>query len=415
MRALVVLALLCASTVAQAQPLRVTIICEEPGRTKACPAFLLGFVDAHKVFLQSPRAVAEVIVYVTANEVALADRIHLRFVSKVTGAPPLIEIDVDLDTRAADDAQRGQLEPAFLRGMALFVAARFPKAVTVAISEPEGEEAVVKSVSPWDLSLDLNGWGSWTGEYQSLGGGSNLQIARVQTRKRFEAFLWAGGGLNRRPPLVLEDMTEISTNTRNWYYGGQLEAAWLYNHCYSIGASTSTWRDDPNGQFRYGWDAKLGVEWDKFRADDPRGNRLAVAYILSYRVEGYNLRNELGEIWAHYPTHKVQASGGLRKDKVEIGLSVQVGGEVLHPMRRHSISASPSIEVQIGDRVDFSVAFSVTKRELPAPDPTQIDPTDFMQLDRLSYAEPFSMNGSFTVRIHWDRTNGQRNDRLIEL
>jgi hypothetical protein len=84
-------------------------------------------------------------------------------------------------------------------------------------------------------------------------------------------------------------------------------------------------------------------------------------------------------------------------------------------MRRHSISASPSVEVQLGDRVDFSVSFSVTKRELPAPDESLIDPMDFQQLDRLSYAEPFSMNGSFNIRIHWDRTNGQRNDRLTEL
>jgi hypothetical protein len=182
MRALVVLALLCGSAVAHAQPLRVTIICEEDGRTKACPAFLLGFVDAHKVLLQSPRAVADVIVYVNAIEVALADRIHLRFVSTVDGAPPLVEIDVDLDSRADDDTQRGQLEPAFLRGMALFVAARFPKLVSVEIAEPDGDEVTVKRVSPWDLGLDLNGWGSWTGEYQSLGGGSNIQIARVQTR-----------------------------------------------------------------------------------------------------------------------------------------------------------------------------------------------------------------------------------------
>ena len=40
---------------------------------------------------------------------------------------------------------------------------------------------------------------------------------------------------------------------------------------------------------------------------------------------------------------------------------------------------------------------------------------DYQQLSRLSYAEPLSMNGSFSLRVHWDRTNGARNDRLEDL
>ena len=413
MRALVVLALLVgAAGVANAQPLRVTIECEDTGRTKACPAFLLGFVDAHKVFLQSPRASADVVVYMNASEVALADRVHLRFVGNVPGAPRLIEVDVELDSRADDDTQRSQLEPAFLRGMALFVAVRFPKLVAVEIGEPEGDEATAKDVSPWDFGLELGAYFNKTGEYQNYSGWSSLGIGRVQTRKRLGAIAWANGGLNRQPPLILDDGSELSTNTKNWNYGGQLEGAYLYNHCYSVGASTSTWRDDPKGQYRYGWDAKLGVEWDRYRADDPRGNRLAVGYVLAYNVERYTLRNELGQTWTHYPKHKLVATGQLRKDKVSLGLQLELGGELIHPMRRHAISASPSVEVQVGDHLDFSVSFSITKRELPGPDEDLIDQMDFEQLSRLSYAEPLSMNGSFNVRIHWDRTNGQRNDRL---
>ncbi len=413
MRLLLVFALLFgAASVVTAAPLRVTIECENTGRTKACPAFLLGFVDAHKVFLESPRAVADVIVYANANEVALVDRVHLRFVGNVPGAPHLIEIDVDLDSRGDDDTQRGQLEPAFLRGMSLFVAARFPKLVEVALKDPEGEEAKAKSVSPWDLGLELGAYGNWTGDYQNYNGWSSAGVARVETRKRFAAKTWAGGGINKQPPLTLDDGSKLSTNTKNYNYGGQLEGVYLYNHCYSFGASTSTWRDDPKGQYRYGFDTKLGVEWDRYHADDPRGNRLAVAYIVAYAVEGYNLRNELGERWAHYPKHKLVANGQLRKDKVSLGLSLEVGGEVIHPRRRHSVSASPNIEVQLGDHIDFSVSFSITKREIPAPDASLIDPMDFEQLSRLSYAEPLSMNGSFNVKIHWDRTNGQRNDRL---
>ena len=54
MRWSVVLAILLGG-VAHAKPLGVTIACEETGRTKACPAFLLGLVDAnyfHPVVMQ---------------------------------------------------------------------------------------------------------------------------------------------------------------------------------------------------------------------------------------------------------------------------------------------------------------------------------------------------------------------------
>jgi hypothetical protein len=223
---------------------------------------------------------------------------------------------------------------------------------------------------------------------------------------------WANGGINRQPPLVLDDGTAISTNTNNYNYGAQIEAAWLFTDRYSIGTSTSTWRDDPKGLFRYGWDAKLGLEWDRYRADDPRGNRLSVAYVASWSIEAYHLRNELGERWAQFPSHKLVATGELRKDKVKLGLQVEIGGEVIHPGRRHAIGAAPSIEIQVGAHVDVSLAFSITKREIPGPDESLIDPTDYAQLSRLAYAEPLQLNGSFNVRLHWDRTNGQRNDRV---
>src|SRR5689334_12445169 len=106
-----------------AAPVRVSIECEDTGRTKACPAFLTGFLEANQLLLAAPRAEADVLVYVSVHEVALADRVHLRFVSSLPSTPPIVEIDVEIDTRADDDAQRAQLEPAFLRGLALYVAA----------------------------------------------------------------------------------------------------------------------------------------------------------------------------------------------------------------------------------------------------------------------------------------------------
>lgn len=415
MRAIVLVAVLLMSSAASAQPVRVNVQCENTGRTKACPAFLLGFVDAQKSLLQSPRANADVVVYANATQIALVDRVLLRFVSTLPGAPPVIQIEVDIDSRADDDTQRAQLEPAFLRGISLYVGARYPKLVTVTLAQPEGEEAKPKDTSPYDVVLELGGFGNKTGEYENYNGWANLGVSRTEMRRRLWIGGWASGGINRQPPLVLDDGTEVSVNTRNYNYGAQVEGAWLFNHCYSIGASTSTWRDDPQGQYKYGWDAKLGVEWDRYRADDPRGNRLAVAYILTYQVDRYNIRNEIGERFAHYPKHALVASGQLRKDKIAVGLSVQIGGEILHPMRRHQLSASPSLEIQLGARVDLGLSFSFTKRELPGPDESEIDPMDYQQLSRLAYAEPFSVNGSINLRIHWDRTNGARNDRLGEL
>src|SRR4051794_9094549 len=112
MRWLLICALVCGATRARAdgapaaapgaEPVRVAIVCEQIGRTKACPAFLLGIVDAHKVLLASPRAGADVVVFATANAIALVDRLHLRFVAQMTGAPGVVELDADLDSRATD-------------------------------------------------------------------------------------------------------------------------------------------------------------------------------------------------------------------------------------------------------------------------------------------------------------------------
>jgi len=325
----VVLTLLAAST-ARAQdgaepagPIRIAVECESWGRTKACPAFLLGFVDANKVLMSSPRSDADVILYVGAQQVALVDKIHLRFVGHVRGAPPVIELDVDLDSRGTDDEQRAQLEPAFLRGVALFVAVRHPDAVTVALAAPADGAVVPPETSPWGAALNLGGYGSWTNRYQSYNGYGSVSVSRVTRKARGQLGVSADGGLNRQPPLVI-DGTKVDLDTKNWSVATNAGAAWLYDDCWSFGGSARVWRDDPKGEFRYGLYAQAGVEWDKYAADDPRGNRLAVLYVAGYKVEGYNIRNIIGERFAQYPIHELIASGTLRKDKIGVGVSLSV-------------------------------------------------------------------------------------------
>lgn len=407
--------LVAAARVAGAAPVRVSVVCEGEGRTKACPAFLLGLLDAHAALQSAPRAAADVVLYATATPVARADHLQLRFVGAIAGAPPVIVTEVELDTRATDDAQRAQLEPAFLRGIALFVAARDPAAVRVTLTEPDAEAAPRVSGQAWDLALELTGYGSWTRQYQDYNGSASLAVAHLTPAARIGGTLFARGGIEREPALTLEDHTVVPLDTTQWQIGANVTAARLYDPRWSYGGAARVVRDDRNGEYDYSWNTRLAVEWDRYRADDPRGNRLAVVYAAGYQVDRYRLRNVLGERSARYPIHAVIANGAFRADQLTFGLQLQIGGELLDPGRRHSVSATPSIGWQIGGHVDVHLMFSITKREAPAPDPAEIDPTNYAQQSRLSYAEPLAMSGSLSLTIHADRSNGARNDRLTDL
>ena len=396
-----------AQPVPPAGPLRVAIECQDYSRTKACPAFLVGFVEASPLLLSSPRANAQVVLYVNAAPIANDDRLHLRFVGDVRGAPASIEVDVDLDTRGSDDAQRAQLEPAFLRGIALYVAVAHPQAVKIALEAPAGAAGPAPSTTPWGVSLDLNAFGSWSGPYKSGNGYGELGVARTLATSRLKASIGANGGLDRQPAV-----SGVSFNTTRWgaNAGGSYERH--LNPSYSLELATSTWRDDPKGQFRYGWAGSFAVEWDRYPSDDPRGNQLAVAYGIGYRVEGYNFRNELGERFAHFPEHRLGAAASLRKDKVSYSLQLQVSGELLHPTRRYTLSGSPGIEVQLGDHVDLALSLSVVKRELPEFEIPEDDPE---AIGRAEYAQSLSMSAFANIRLHWDATNGVRNNRFTRL
>jgi hypothetical protein len=398
-----------------ASPIRVSLFCEGFARTKSCSAFLPAIIEGNTLLLSAPRANTDVLLYVTANEVALVDRVHLRFVSSMPGTPPVIELDVDIDTRADDDTQRTQLEPAFLRGIALYIAARHPTAVTVALAAPEAAKVKTPKTTPYGFSMDLGGNGNYTENFQSYSAYASAEVSRVTMRDKASVGIYANGGINRQPPLRDEMGQEFSLDSSRWQVGTSGGAVWLWNRCWSIGGIYNVFRDDAKGQFRYHAEYKGGLGWDLFKPDDARGNRLAIVYFAGHTIERYNVRNEIRESFAQYPTHEVIASGSIRKDKVTLGLSLLARAEVIHPERRHTLSASPSVEVQIGDHVDFSFGFSIAKRELPGPDLDAIDPSDFEQLSRLSYADPLQVNGYFNVRIHWDRTNGARNDRFDNL
>ncbi|MGE3547103.1 MAG: hypothetical protein AB7L28_24475, partial [Kofleriaceae bacterium] len=260
MRALVIAGLVCwagsaradqsASSEPPAVPVRVAIECQEVGRTKACPAFLRGFVDQHHVLLGSPRAGADVVVYATATTVGTIDRMHLRFVGQSRGMPAPVELDVELDTRASDDAQRATLAPVFRRGVALFVAARHPSAVDVVLSAPKSLARRTRG-SPWGFEIGVSGNGSYTEQYQTAG--ANVHLIGRYLQRNFRAFTLQllEGGLNRQPALVLDDGTTVSLDSQKWTYRFGAEAIYLLNDTWSIGAGSYTFLEDPKAQYKY--------------------------------------------------------------------------------------------------------------------------------------------------------------------
>ena len=94
---------------------------------------------------------------------------------------------------------------------------------------------------------------------------------------------------------------------------------------------------------------------------------------------------------------------------MSFNVSVDLRAEMFHPDRRYTLSASPGGEIQLGDHVDLSLDGSVTRRELPA---FEIPLDDPQAVGRAEYAEPTSIYGAVSVRLHWDATNGVQNNRM---
>jgi hypothetical protein len=392
-------------------PIRVAIECEGNSRTKVCPVFLLGIIDANGVLKPSPRAAADVIVYVTATQVALVDRIQLRFVSRMTDAPAQLEIMVDVDTRGTDDEQRAQLAPAFLRGISIYVGARHPQAVGVTLTSPASVKKADEG-SPWGLQFLLGANGNYTENFQTANANFNIVGRYVTRERRALAAIFSSGGLSYQPPLVLDDGTRIDLDSQRWQIRGGGEFIELLDKHWSVGIGSFTNFDDPKGQHVYQNRTRAAVEWDMFQADDPRGNRLGVFYSLGWVTEKYQLRNDRNETFATYPVQGLNAIGSVRHDKISFGLQLEAEAQLLHPLRRHSVTLSPFIQIKVGDHVDLELSMQLTRRALPGPDPDAIDPSDFEQQSRLTYAEPLSLGGSLMLNIHWDPTNGARNDRI---
>jgi hypothetical protein len=260
--------------------------------------------------------------------------------------------------------------------------------------------------------IALSGNGNYTDKYRNAS--SELDFHAVYITKAFRALTGGsfGAGLNDQPPLTLDDGTKVSLNTTMWQFSFGGEAIYLLDEHWSLGEGTYSQFQDPKAQYAYNVRSRGALEWDLFPADDPRGNRLGIFYHLGWAVDRYNIRNVLGERFAQYPLTGVDAIGTVRHDHMSYGLTLQSDIELDHPGRRHSLTAAPFVTFQIGTHIDLNLSVSITQRELPKPDPNAIDPSDYATLSRLSYAEPLALTATIGLTLHWDPTNGERNDRI---
>lgn len=390
------------------EPLRVAVECQSPSRTKACPQFINGIIESSAFFLLSPRATAQVVLYVNALAIGNDDRIHLRFVGRVAGAPADVEVDVDLSTRTVDDEQMARLSAAFMRGVAAYAAAIAPDAVRVEISTPKRTEPIAAITSPWGASLSLLGNGSWTEDYKSARANADARVFRLDRISRHTLRVGGSGGLTRRPPIVVGER-DVSLDTNEWSIDASVTSSRHLSADWAVQLSTWASRRDPKGQLRHQAGASVGVERDLFPSDDPRGNVVAAAYVLSLRYDDLNFPNELQQTRALYPWNRVAVAARVRRDTTTFGLDLTGGFEIDHPRWRNSIGVAPSIEWQLGDHVDLSVELSISRRTVPAP---VIPDDDLEALGRAGYAEPLLVEGGLSLKLHLDPTNGVRNNRF---
>ncbi len=412
MRQLVILAGLAAGAGASHagkrwEPVRIHVECQGWGRTKACPAFLDGFIGETPLLQRAPRASAQVVLFYNVTFRAADDLVHLRFTSTLADAPHELEVLQEVDSRASDDAQREQLKPAFLRGLAPFVAAVVPEAVQITLVAPENGEREEVPTTPWGFGISVGGFGSWTKQYQSANGWGGIGVSRIDACSQFMAGVDANYGVSRQPPLIVDDQ-EVSLDTDSYAVSGLAKFIRNLDGRWSAGGIVRGGHEDPLGRYRFSARAHAGISRDWFRADDPRGNQLAVVYLAGFQYDRYNRHNVLRELKPRFPTHMVIASGSVRRDRVTFSLGAGAAAQMFEPRRRYVVDLSPSISITIGDHVDVSTSLSVTKQAVPG---TEFDPSNFEEVTRASYAEPLRIFGSFNLNLHWDRSNPDRNNR----
>jgi hypothetical protein len=399
------------TTASAAEPwreLRVYVDCERQIRVEACTR-VSGFVVESAVLRPAPRSDADVVVHISATAVATYDEVLLRFTSDGDAAPSSLETVQRVDTTATADAQWIQLEPAFLRGVAPYVMAVAPSAITVALEAPASGPAQPESTSPWDFSVRVGGWGNWSGDFSHVQTDGSLAISRTTERSRLTVAPGVSRQAAHQPPLVVGDEV-VSLDSEAW--DARLHVLGVHNldEHWSVGTLVRAGAEDEEAQFEATARAHAGVEYNWFPADDARGNSLALSYLVGWQGDRYNQMNVLGETEAAFASHMVLLGGDIRKDHYKLGIDVSARAQLLDPGRRYVLDAGTWGSVVLGPHVDLSFGVGVTRQVIPGP--YLVDSRDFEAVTQADYAQPLSSWSRAQLTLHWDRTNAAQNNRF---
>lgn len=399
------------SAEASAAPLGVFLDCQSGSRTRACPSFFRSYIDETEHLVATSQADADVALFVNQTVVANDDRIHLRFVSRRADGLQEFELLYDLDTRDPVEDQRVSLRPTFLRGIAPFLAQHAPEAVDVSLSSvPSGSEAAEGAGSPWWVSFGGDGSVDWSENATNANVRGNIQLGSLTAKARWGVSAYGGSFVQRQPPLVIEG-EEISLDQDTWDVRAEAHGSYNVAEFWSVGVISAVGASDPESRYVLWAGGEAGVSRDFFPADDPRGNRLAISALVGVQCDWYQRKNVLGQEQTCFPTARLSSSGSVTLDTLSFWAGVTARIELTHPGRRYEVWVSPGMSVRLGPNVDLNLGVGVTQQAIPGP--AELDQASFEEVTRNTWAVPLRLSSWAGFRIHFDRTNGQRNDRFF--
>ncbi|MEC9464749.1 MAG: hypothetical protein VX834_03130 [Myxococcota bacterium] len=364
--------------------------------------------------VELPRGQADVTAVVNVTTIANRDKINLRFISASKRLPSEYELTFDYDPRQSDDVLRTLIRPIFEQGIAVYAGQLIPGSVKVELSPPPGEDTILTAKSPWGYFLWLGGNGHWSERSSSTNAWGGLGFHRITTGTRVTVRLGTNYGYSSQPPITDSDGNEIPLNFASHSLQGMILGAVNLNDQWSSGLYVRGGHQDPEGRYLFTTRAHTGLSYDLYPADDPRGNQLSLAYIAGFQHDRYNAINDFGEFDATFLSHALMADISVRYDKQTYRLRASTATQMLHPDKRYVIDINPEMTFQIGSHIDLSLAVGVTQQQVPGT--ADIDPQNYEQLQRSSYSDPLRIRGNLNLYIHFDRTNGEQNNRwrLVE-
>ena len=382
-------------------PMRVALECQTSRRVDIC-TFIQGSLDNLPVVAVVPRSDAAVVLYLNATSEGNTDYVLMRAVldpGAIAGAPPSFEQPVEVDYRLPVDDQRAALDPALHRVLAPYLSLAVPGAVSVSLAAPDGDLDTTKKTSPWSFSVWAGGWGSWSEQYRSLSLWTGFSLG-LETNVS-KASIWVGydRSVELQPSLVV-GATEVELTSDTSELSGAFKLGRNLGDHWTVGGLLRGGGEDPEGQYLGTGRAHVGVEYNWFPSDDPRGNRLAVSALAGGQGDWYNTRNTLGQKRAFFPTAMLVGSGTLRVDRVALSADLSARGQLWPFFERYLFSAGIDSDLTLGDHVDLSFTVEATQQAIPGP--AELDASDYEEVTRASYAQPLEVWGHFNLRFHWE-------------